>query len=74
MAGYDWVNGPCGWTVKVPWRPGWSYQVLRIDIAEAVTLILTVLGVFLYSGAGQAALVFIATVLVWMTINFVLLR
>lgn len=71
----DWVNEPCGWTVRLPRRLGGTYQVLRIDLFEAAVAVLTVLGAYLYySGVLQAIGMFVGLVLVWWTINFVLLR
>jgi hypothetical protein len=75
LTGYEWVNEPCGWTVRVPRRLSGSYQVLRIDLIEATVAVLTVLGTYLYTASvGRALATFIAWVLVWWTINFVIMR
>lgn len=75
LAWYEWVNEPCGWTVRVPRRLGGSYQVLRIDLIEATMAVLTVLGTYLYTASvGQALATLVALVLVWWTINFAIMR
>ena len=72
---YDWLNEPCGWTVRHARLPGGLYQVLRIDLAETAVLVLAVLGSYLYyASAGQALLTAVGLVLVWLTINAVMLR